>query len=295
MTKTPTLVYALSLSLVSIATLPAQSPGEGGGPPKVVQIIREEVKPGKGAAHAKVEAGWPRAFAKAKWPTHYLAMTSMSGPSEAWFLIGYPSMAAWEQDNQNSEKATALTAQLDQLSARDGELLSNTRGVVATYIDSLSYKPHVDMPTMRYFQVLTFRVRPGHESDFMQAAKMFRTAYEKAKDLPAAWATYRVDFGMPGPVYLVFIPAKSLEEMDQHPAQDKAFGEAMGAENWKALNKIAADSYVNVESNLFALSPKMSYPPTEFAARDPDFWTPKALAVAKMSSMTPRDTTKRDK
>src|ERR1700730_10204872 len=56
MTKTTIPVYALSLSLVSIAsiaTLPAQSPEEG-GPPKVLQIIREEVKPGKEAAHMKV-------------------------------------------------------------------------------------------------------------------------------------------------------------------------------------------------------------------------------------------------
>jgi hypothetical protein len=37
---------------------------------KVLQIFREQVKPGKGAAHETVEAGWPKAFAKAKWPTH---------------------------------------------------------------------------------------------------------------------------------------------------------------------------------------------------------------------------------
>jgi hypothetical protein len=97
MRKNSALVYALGLSFTSFSYLPA----------KVLQIIREEVKPGKAAAHEKVEAGWPRAFAKAKWPTHYLAIQSMSGPTEAWFLVGYPSLAAWEKENQNADKATA--------------------------------------------------------------------------------------------------------------------------------------------------------------------------------------------
>jgi hypothetical protein len=50
----------------------------------------------QGAAHEKVEVGWPRAFAKAKWPTCYLAATSITGPGEAWFMTGYPSYAAYE-------------------------------------------------------------------------------------------------------------------------------------------------------------------------------------------------------
>ncbi|MEO7136682.1 MAG: hypothetical protein ABI037_03100 [Gemmatimonadales bacterium] len=54
-------------------------PGAPEGRPKVLLIFREQVKPGKDSAHEKVEAGWPRAFAKAKWPTNYLAMTTMTG------------------------------------------------------------------------------------------------------------------------------------------------------------------------------------------------------------------------
>ena len=82
-----------STTLIALAQEKAPS-----GPPKVIQIIREEVKPGKGAAHEKVEVGWPRAFANAKSPTHYLAMTSVTGPSEAWFVTGFNSLAAWEAD-----------------------------------------------------------------------------------------------------------------------------------------------------------------------------------------------------
>ena len=70
------------------AAAAAQEAAPSQAPPKVLQIFVESVKPGKGSAHEKVEPGWPAAFRKAKWPTHYLAMTSMSGPGEAWFLSG---------------------------------------------------------------------------------------------------------------------------------------------------------------------------------------------------------------
>lgn len=51
--------------------------------PALLTIIREEVKAGRNADHAKIEAGWPAAFARAKSPQHYLAYESLTGPNEA--------------------------------------------------------------------------------------------------------------------------------------------------------------------------------------------------------------------
>jgi hypothetical protein len=49
-------------------------------PPKVLSIIREFVKPGKsGAAHEKAESAFVQAMTRAKWPTHYLAVSSITG------------------------------------------------------------------------------------------------------------------------------------------------------------------------------------------------------------------------
>src|SRR6266496_3935930 len=130
----------------------------GWPPPKVLQIYREEVKPGKAPAHEVVEAGWPRAFAKANWPTHYIAMTSLTGPNEAWFMTGFDSFAAWEADTRNIDKNPGLKKELDQLEAKDGELRSGGRSVVASFREDLSNQWNVDMPKMRYFRVITFRV-----------------------------------------------------------------------------------------------------------------------------------------
>jgi hypothetical protein len=68
-------------------------------------VFREEVKPAKAAAHEKHEAAWPAAFAKANYSSHYVALTSVTGPNEAWFVEGQDSFAAIEKaDKEIDEK-----------------------------------------------------------------------------------------------------------------------------------------------------------------------------------------------
>src|ERR1041384_1773834 len=62
--------------------------------PAYLLIAREFVKLGHGAEHARIEAGWPAAFAKAKSPSYYLAMVSLTGASEAWFVVPFATNAA---------------------------------------------------------------------------------------------------------------------------------------------------------------------------------------------------------
>ena len=269
-------VIAVSLLSCSFSVLAQTAPA--GGPPKVLQIYREEVKPGRAPAHEVVETGWPRAFARANWPTHYLAMTSLTGPSEAWFMTGYDSFAAWEADSRGIEKNPGLKKELDQLEAKDGELRSGGRSVAASFREDLSNQPNVEMPKMRYFRVITFRIKPGHEAQFPEVVKIVKAAYEKAK-LTLPWATYQVSSGMTVPTFLLFIPMKSLEEVDLGASRSKTLQEAEGEENVKKLQTIAAEAYVSVESNIFAFNPKMSYPSKEWAAGDPEFWKPKAAAM----------------
>ncbi|MGZ6972293.1 MAG: hypothetical protein ACXVID_11555, partial [Thermoanaerobaculia bacterium] len=211
------------------------------------------------------------------WPTHYIAMTTLTGASEAWFLAGYPSFAAWEKDRDETDKNKALTADLDRLFEKDAELLTNVRSLVAVLREDLSAGGPVDIAKMRYFRMLTFRVRPGHENDFQDAVKIVKGAYEKAK-IEVPWAVYQISGGMPGPTFLIFIPMKSMSEIDTALTRAGAIREAEGPENEKALAKMASDGYATVESNIFAFSPAMSYPAKEFVSRDPEFWTPKAEA-----------------
>jgi hypothetical protein len=250
-------------------------------PPKVLQIFVESVKPGKGAAHEKVEMGWPAAFRKAKWPSHYLAMTSMSGPGEAWYVGVYDSYAALETDQRNVEKTPALARELERLSQVDGELLTGTRSILARYRPDLSYRPDFDIAPMRYFGLTIFTVNPGYDSAFSDVRKLVHAAHEKA-NMDEHWAMYQVTSGMAGSTYLLFLPMKSLQEADvAQETHGKPYGDALGEAGRQQLRDFARAGVASSETKLFSFSPKMSYMSAEIVARDSLFWAPKPVAAGK--------------
>ena len=243
------------------------------GPPKVLVIQREVVKPGKGAAHAKSEAGFPKAFAKANWPTHYLAATALTGQNRAVFFVGYDSLAAWEADNAAGEKNKTLSAELDALNDKDGEYLSESRQSVFTYMEELSYHPRISVAGTRYFRVFAAHVKPGHGSHFEEVRKMIRAAHEKA-GLNEHYAVFSMVGGGPGGTYLIFIPMKSLSEVDEFSTlHGKAYKDALGEDGQKKVEEFEREGLESTESNILMFSPGLSYPPKEWVAAD-KFWAP---------------------
>ncbi len=115
------LAVVLPVGISGIAV--AQDKPMGHMPPKVLIVTREYTKPGKsGKPHEKTESLFVDALKKANWPTHYLAMESLSGQARALFFTGYDSFEAWEKDTKATEKNTTLSAALDHAWATDGEL-----------------------------------------------------------------------------------------------------------------------------------------------------------------------------
>jgi hypothetical protein len=102
-------------ALVLVTGLGVAAAQQEMGPPKVLVMQREFLKPGKGGpTHERSESAFVRAMTAAKWPTHYVGLDSMSGQPRSLFLIGYPSFAAWEKDNQAMEKNTTLQGAFDR-------------------------------------------------------------------------------------------------------------------------------------------------------------------------------------
>lgn len=251
-------------------------------PPKVLQIIREFVKPGKGGtAHERTESAFVQAFARAKWPTHYFAATALTGRSRVLFFIGYDSFEALEKDSMAQQKNAALSAALDRASANDGELLSEMDTAVLTYNEEQSLRGPVDIAHMRYFEISVYRVRPGHRAEWNDLVKLVKAAYEKIPD--AHWAMYEAMFGPEDATYLVIIPRKSAAEIDQSMMNEKQFVDAMGADGMKKLAELESSSVEFTQTNMFQFSPAMSYPRDEWVKADPEFWkvhTPKPAAKA---------------
>ena len=244
-------------------------------PPPLMMFFREEVKPGHGAAHAATESAWGRVLTKGKSTDHYLGMTSLTGPSEAWFIMGYGSYADWEAKQNEIDKNPALKKEIDAISQQDGDHLASTRSFLGTYRKDLSFGPPVEIGKMRYFRIRTFRVKQGMGKVFEDGVKMALAAYEKSH-FPASFAFYEVEAGTWSPTYVVLRPMKSLADMDAMDAGNKAFLEALGEEGRKTMQKTFTDTVNGVENQLFAFNPKLSYPAPFVVASDPAFWTPKA-------------------
>jgi hypothetical protein len=244
--------------------------------PNFLQIVREEVKVGRDAEHTKIEAGWPAAFEKAKSPSHYLAMVSMTGPPEAWFVIPFESHAAMAAQ-MASESEPALAAELARLSRADAEVLNGSRTILARARKDLSYGAFPDTGKQRFWEITIFRVRPGREDAFAAAAKAYAAAVARA-GADVGFRVYQVMAGMPEPTYLIFSSATSYADFDKFMAADVAIMKAFTPEDAKTFEKFF-DGAISSETHRFRLSPEMSYVPKETRAEDPAFWMPKKPAA----------------
>ena len=270
----------------SAAAIAQMANAEMMNPPKVLVIIREVVKPGKSAAHEQWEAGWPRAFAKAEWGVHYIAASSMTGEGRVLFMTGYDSLAAWESDISAQEKNAALAAEQRMLSEKDGDYLTGSRTGVFTLMPELSYQPAVAVAGMRYLVITSLQLKPGHNDAFAEVRKMIRAAHEKAS-LADHYLVYSSSAGVPNNEYLIIVPVKSLAEQDQFPmVHGQAYKDALGEDNQKKMTEFARQSVESSETQIFAFSPKMSYPSKEWVNADPEFWTPKPSSAAKPMAKT---------
>jgi hypothetical protein len=277
-------LFVLSIVLAGQAsTLRAQQTTMG--PPKILVVDREVVKPGKEAPHQGTEGAIPKAFAKAKWGTHYIAATALSGEHRVIFLIGYDSFAAWEADNTAVAKNKPLSDELDALNTKDGEMLSGTSTLVMTLEPELSYNIDAPIPGIRYFDVSTVHLKPGHLDEFKELRKMVAAAHKTAA-VKEHYAVYHVAEGAPAGTYVVMIPMHSLLEEDQSDdAHGKAYKDAIGEENHKKIIDFGREAIDTAETNLFAVDAGMSYPSEEWVTSDPEFWNPHpAAAPAKRSA-----------
>ena len=270
--------------LTAATTAPAIAQSTQEGPPKMIVIYREEVRPGKGAAHAANEAAWAASFTKNQAPVHWLAMSSVAGPNEAWFLSAQESWEAYQREENAVDASATLTAEQDKFSAQDGELLSRTSTLIGAYRPAISYQAQVALPQMRYMMVDMVRVKPGRTREFMDAWRAIVEAHGKAK-MNEHWAVYQLVAGYPDGTFLFMYPMKSLAEVDQSGPMhaDQAYRDAVGEAGRIRSTEMTIAAVESSQRLVFALSPKMSLLTKDWSDAD-SFWTPKPVAAPAVAA-----------
>ena len=266
------LLPLLTLASLRVGTLAAQALPTT--QPAYLTIVREEVKLGRGAEHTRIEAGWPAAFAKAKSPSSYLALASLTGPDEVWFTIPFASNAAVAEEFKRQDADPVLSAELARLARADAEVLTGHTVVQAVARPDLTIGAFPDVAKQRFWQITTFRVKPGHRADFEAAAKAYGVAAQRAEP-KTSYRMYELIAGAPGLTFFAFSSVESYAQFDDLRAAGDKTAQGFTAEERATLQKFSAEGLVSSETNRFRLDPAMSYVSRETRAQDPAFWMPK--------------------
>lgn len=250
------------------------------GPPKVILLEWETLRPGTGPAHDKVAAGFVALAEKVKSPGHWIGLNAMSGDeNQALFIGGFPSFAAAQEWHEAEEaavsKSPALKAEAERLEKAGAALHLQQRGVFASYKPDMSYHPPgpADMAKARFIEVTITRIRPGRGPDYEDLMKTLNQARDKA-GVPGKSAAFVVVSGAPSGTYVWVHPMAALAEMDGE--YGKAVIAAVGEEQWKKLRMAFSEIAEESTRTLFAINPKASRPAPAVADADPAFWKPAA-------------------
>jgi hypothetical protein len=266
-------LLSLALALAFTSPLLAQTTGLPTSQPGMLVIYQEDVKVGHRADHEKTEVGWPAAFERAKFPDYYIALVSMTGPNAAWFVQPAESNAAIGESLKREFGDATLRAELERLSRADSEHLTGQRTIHAAARKDLSHGAYPDTTKERFWEITTFRVRPGHSMAFAEAVKAYGAAVKRA-GLTISYRTYEVVAGEPSPTFLVFVSAPTFAAFDAAMQHEEAMWKAATADERGVLEKVMKESVIMTVTQRFALNGPMSHVPREVRDQDSDFWKP---------------------
>jgi hypothetical protein len=142
----------------------------------------------------------------------------------------------------------------------------------------MSHGAFPDVAKQRFYEVTIFRVRPGHEDQFAEAAKAYGSAAGRTAP-GAAYRVYEVVAGMPGPTYFVISSVVSHGDFDKAASEGDATTKGMTKEQLAVMDKFGAEGLINAETQRFRIDPNMCYVPKDVRASDPAFWNPKKPAA----------------
>jgi hypothetical protein len=254
------------------AAIAQHEAGQVQGPDKYLYLSNVELKPEVGPVYAKIESDEVAALRAANAPSHYLTMLPITGGTNLIYMHGFDSFA----DLQKNHDATMAMSQLEETlradSAQEAPLVAERHTSIYTYEKELSLNPDLDLSKMRFMRILLFHVRSGHDQDFRHLAKIYVKAYQSSVP-EARWATFEKMYGVGSDnTYILVTPMETLSYVDGMEASDKTFNDAVGEDQLQVLEKGVSAAVESSESDLFALSPNMSYSPDSWLTASPDFW-----------------------
>ncbi len=289
-------VWAAPLGAALFLSSPAVAQEALPGPPAVLRITYEEIKPGSMGIHERSVASYLALWERAKAPNYRLGLAPVSGDTnQVVYLEAFPSLAALEDADQKMEASVASNAawqaELDNLDRTSGPLHAKQTTVIATYRADLSYRP-LKMDSVakaRYFTINISRLRPGRTADYADYVKQLNRAREKA-NVDDHIAVFQGLSGTPPGTFITTFLNRSLSEIDDFrkgaEARNKGIDDAIGGDTVVRARAALAEQIFAEGSGmsvLYSVNRRLSRPDPQLAALDADFWSPKPASAKAMA------------
>ncbi len=272
-TMRPRLIPALFslLTIVSLSTVVATAGAQNAAstPPAILQVYRDQIKPGKMAEYSRLEGEAAHACVRAStWP--YAAVQSITGPQEVWFFSGFDSYASMEKSGEPFVRNATLAAELGKLMEAKTPLVNDPHTVFLEYREDLGRNAGLMRAQARFFNVTIVRVYPGHEKEFEESQRIVRAVRERAGAADNR-VVYQTVSGMASNTYMIFSPYHSFREAGEALGP---FGqdEDLDDSTRSRLRDLRGTAVQSSETFVFAISPPMSNPAGEWLVDDPEFW-----------------------
>lgn len=268
--------------------------GTNPGPPKFLNMVHQELKPGRLGAYDEIESSIAHVYNRENVPVYWVELESMTGPPEVLSLNFYASTEEIDQAMGALNAGLAAHPELAQM--QDRLLQENTSSgttVLAVRRDDMGYRANtIDFSKMRFLRLSTVFAHPGYERAFMETEWSLSEASEKVH-AQAAWAVYEVIGGLPEPAFLIVTPMQSLQEIADLFETSDSLRKSDGGTLQQHLQELARVAYGSSDTRLFAVAPRVSHVSKQFAAGDGEFWAPATIATppgAGRSDKTPPKT-----
>ena len=156
------------ITIVAVAMLMAMLPRADEGAPEILQIYRDSLKRGSEADFKAIEEDAARICADLHCPNAHLAMESLTGPTEVWWLTPYASEADKRRVANGYANNPALMAALDGIAKRKVGLVGTPVDVFANYRADLSRGALWNVAGARFFVVTVTKRDPHTEGSVFE-------------------------------------------------------------------------------------------------------------------------------
>ena len=276
----PVILLAASVCACAMRAQESAAEASNAGAPKFLNMIHQELKPGKIGGYEELETSIARIYNREAIPVFWVELESITGPAEVLYLNLF---------DTSEEMATAMSALSAGLAAHPElaqmqdrliqENITNATTVLGVRRDDMGYRANtIDFSKMHALRLSTVFAHPGYERAFTETEWSMSEASEKVH-AQAAWAVYEVVGGLPEPAFVIVTPMQSLQEVDDIFKTSQALRQTEGGALQQHLQELARVAFGTSDTRLFSVGQKMSHVSKKFAAGDADFWAPATISA----------------